>query len=221
MKKESGFRLFRTLHLLVFLILLSGCTENSSNLSAQETGSFTDLRDGKVYKTVKIGNQWIMAENFAFKPDQGNFWAYDNDESNVAVYGYLYDWETANRIAPEGWHLPSKREWITLRKALGGKRGFWKYGQIVYKPMIKGGSSGFDALPGGLLDCKGNFKYMGERTGFWSATDTRYDGPWHFNVDSNKQDIPHGFAETKYDGYAGLKAYECYGSGKSVRLFKD
>ncbi|NLD51189.1 MAG: hypothetical protein GX660_28980, partial [Clostridiaceae bacterium] len=146
MRKKHNIWIFQTLILVMFLILVISCKENGNNLFAQETGSFTDLRDGKIYKTVKIGNQWIMAENFAYKPDQGNYWAYNNDTNNIAIYGYLYDFETAKKIAPEGWHLPSKEEWITFRKLLGGKRAVWKYIQIVYKPMIQGGSSGFNAL---------------------------------------------------------------------------
>ena len=211
----------QTLVLLVCFIMVSSCKESANYLFAQETGSFTDPRDGKIYKTVKIGDQWIMAENFAYKPDQGNYWAYANDTNNVAIYGYLYDWGTAMKIAPEGWHLPSKEEWTIFRKSLGGKRAVWKYSQIVYKPLIKDGVSGFNALLGGLLDCNGKFKYLGEQTDFWSSTDSRYDGPWHFAVNSNKDGIPHGSADTKKDGFAGLKSYECYGSGKSVRLFKD
>jgi uncharacterized protein (TIGR02145 family) len=221
MKNKSKTWIFKSLILGVFLIPINSCKESETNLFAQETGSFTDPRDGKIYKTVKIGDQWIMAENFAYKPDQGNYWAYGYDTNNVAIYGYLYDWETAKKVAPEGWHLPSKEEWTTFRKSLGGKRAVWKYSQIVYKPMINGGSSGFNALLGGLLDCNGKFKYLGEQTDFWSSSDSHSDGPWHFGVNSNKDSIPHGSADTKNDGFAGLKSYECYGSGKSVRLFKD
>lgn len=177
MKKNFDFRLSQALLWVVFFILFAGCREGQNQLLAQETGSFTDPRDGKVYKTVRIGDQWILAENFVYKPDQGNYWAYGNDTNKDALYGYLYDWETANAIAPEGWDLPSKEEWKTFRKSLGGKRGFYKYMQVVYKQMIPGGSSGFDAQFGGLLDCKGEFKYLGEQTGFWSSTDTRLDGP--------------------------------------------
>ncbi|MDD5570513.1 MAG: FISUMP domain-containing protein [Bacteroidales bacterium] len=207
--------------LVVFLILHVSCKVSETNIIARETGSYTDPRDGKVYKTVKIGDQWIMAENLAYKPDRGNYRAYDNDSDNVSKYGYLYDWETAKKVAPEGWHLPSNKEWKTLRKALGGKRAVWKYSQKIYKPMMHGGSSGFNALLGGLLDCNGKFRYLNERADFWSSSDSNFDGPWHFGIDSNKDSIPHGSADSKKGGFAGLKSYECYGSGKSVRLFKD
>jgi uncharacterized protein (TIGR02145 family) len=46
---------------------------HENSLNAKETDGFTDLRDGRVYKIVKIGDQWIMAENFVYKPDQVNY----------------------------------------------------------------------------------------------------------------------------------------------------
>lgn len=45
------------------IILIFGFTTVCLASFSQETGTFKDPRDAKVYKTVKIGNQWIMAEN--------------------------------------------------------------------------------------------------------------------------------------------------------------
>ena len=44
------------------LILLVACrnTGIETNFSEPETGSFTDARDGKIYKTVKVGDQWVI-----------------------------------------------------------------------------------------------------------------------------------------------------------------
>jgi len=72
----------------------------------KKEGTFTDPRDGKVYKTVKIGEQVWMAENLAY---------------DAGEYRYHYDWETAKEACPPGWHLPTNEEWQTLVDFAGGK----------------------------------------------------------------------------------------------------
>ena len=76
--------------------------------------AFIEQRDGKEYNCVIIGDQIWMAENLAYRVDTGGCWSYNDNDDNVAVYGYLYNWYTANLVAPDGWHLPSDDEWKTL-----------------------------------------------------------------------------------------------------------
>jgi len=209
---------------IIFSILtLSFSRVNKVNILANEVGSFTDPRDGKIYKTVKIGDQWIMAENFSYKPDHGNYWVYNNDSSNVTKFGYLYDWITANKIAPKGWHLPTETDWKTLRKSLGGKKDVYKYlggtMESVYVQMTTG-NSGFNAVLAGIRSAEGKYILLGERTDFWCSTIIN-QGPSFYILDAKINGKPHGLFDSK-EGIAYF--FDQKGNencGKSVRLFKD
>jgi uncharacterized protein (TIGR02145 family) len=208
MKSKISISMLAIITLTGIMVFFSSCKKDDDPVKEQET--FTDSRDGKVYKYVKIGEQTWMAENFAYKPDDG-FWAYNNDENNVSAYGYLYTLETANSIAPDGWHMPSLDEWNELIDYLGGTE------QAGNKMKEAGGahwdseangnknitnSSGFTALPGGYWeDAFDEFNYLGHYGFWWVETGATAD------LTGNFEDI-----EIQYGGGSG---------GYSVRYIKD
>ena len=83
--------------------------------------TFTDSRDGKVYKVVDIGGKKWMAENLNYE---------NNSRSYRGKYGRLYPWNTAMTACPEGWHLPTRQDWNHLVLAIGGKEVQHKIGDI-------------------------------------------------------------------------------------------
>jgi len=82
-------------------------------------GTFTDSRDSKTYKTVKIDSQTWMAENLNYQTASGS-WCDQNYNSNCDSQGRLYNWNTARAVCPNEWHLPSEQEWRTLLTVVGG-----------------------------------------------------------------------------------------------------
>jgi uncharacterized protein (TIGR02145 family) len=149
---------------LFFLLIFSECSFCQSQL--QET--FTDKRDAKVYKTVKIGNQTWIAENL-------NFSTKDSWCNQYETYGRLYTYDAALNACPTGWHLPSGEDWKTLTTYLGGSStaGGKMKATILWKSPNTGATnmSGFNALPAGYrLDDNGSFLGLGEYACFWRFT---------------------------------------------------
>jgi uncharacterized protein (TIGR02145 family) len=151
----------------------------------KENDEFTDNRDGKTYKIIKLGNQTWMAENLAYKPKTGVFSAWGDEESNVNKYGYLYNWETACNVCPKGWHLPNDNEWNILvqylesafnEATITGNQAFSPAMQIKsvsgwYEDQNGKNSSGFNALPGGAcLFYDNSYWFLTEKAYFWSST---------------------------------------------------
>lgn len=166
-------------------------------------GVLSDKRDGKKYKTVKIGRNRWMAENLNYKPSGGGAWCYENDDSYCDEYGRLYDWEAAMKVCPAGWHLPSRAEWDSLAATAGGwhyiQQTNSEYGVSWYnaggklksktgwnqrRDEVNTDNVGFSALPGGYRnieypekkDERESFNFAGA-VGFWwsSAQKNRGD----------------------------------------------
>ena len=112
------------------------------SITSLVTGVMTDY-DGNVYRTVKIGSQWWMAENLKVKHyndgatiattvnnkdwtdiDIGAYSYYDNNSAYASTYGCLYNWHVVDPanphdIAPSGWHVPTDDDWKELERTLG------------------------------------------------------------------------------------------------------
>ena len=140
--------------------------------------SFTDSRDGKKYKTVKIGEQVWMAENLKYKTD--GYSCPNDDPENCVSWGNLYGISKLNSDpCPQGWHIPTTIEFkffldyvkekfpdigvgVALKSTTGWDEGIdnaeEKYGKrkgngddvvgFNAKPMPKGGAE-FITIPTG------------------------------------------------------------------------
>ena len=167
-----------------------------------DTTLLTDI-DGNKYPTVKICDQIWMAKNLDVahyrngdiipQVTDPTEWAnlttgawcwYNNESSNGAVYGRLYNWYAVNDprgLAPEGWHVPSDGEWDTLVNCLGGANiagGKMKTtGTALWNIPNSGAtnSSGFNALPGGYHNPPGEpliFDNIRNYGVWWSRTES-------------------------------------------------
>ena len=138
-------------------------------------GSFTDERDGHVYKTVQIGEQVWMAENMRY--DGVAHYSANGDSNNDSTYGFLYYGEDAQKVCPKGWHLPTRTDFSDLRNYVEEKKTSSSiFLALIAKSSVwtdyqnKGGDDwGFNALPAGWYqnNIQGAF---GFGTYFWSST---------------------------------------------------
>lgn len=141
-------------------------------VNAQEAETFTDSRDGQVYKTVKIGEQVWMAENMKyFIDDQSKCCLYEHKKKNLKKYGYLYRGSAVQSVCPDGWHVPDNQEWETLIEFSGGEDIAGSKLKSSQGWIKNGGDKNnlFQGIPAGwrLHDFH---KYEGSHALWWSST---------------------------------------------------
>gem|GEM_PF-436118 len=193
-------------------------------------GTLHDERDGKKYRTVKIGDQTWMAENLAYVVDSS--WCPEGRSDSCAKYGRLYQWAAAMAIAPtydamawdggdsliqgvcpRGWHLPSETEWTALTATVeaDARVGEGFAGSALKSTAgwyLSGNGTdrfGFRAIPAG-------YRYNGDGplgmyAHFWSASAYNGETAW-------LRTAYHNYARM-YGGSADKKA------GYAVRCLED
>ncbi len=129
-------------------------------------GTFTDERDGKTYKTVQIGKQTWMAENLNYETSGSR--CYDKKNANCEKYGRLYTHAVAQNACPNGWKLPTGKQWAKLLNidvSLFNLVGMFKH----FSSDINTNDDpyGFNVLPGGIYD-GGEYRGIGRTTAFWA-----------------------------------------------------
>jgi len=130
-----------------------------------------DERDGIIYKVFPVHDTYWTAENLKFLPDSGSWYLGDKPE-NYNTFGRLYNWGTAKKACPIGWHLPTDEEWKNFEKSLGmtDSDNWGARGTIQGEKIREGGSHPFNALMAGTRNLFGEYNLLGIDTGFWTST---------------------------------------------------
>jgi uncharacterized protein (TIGR02145 family) len=123
-------------------------------------------------------------------------------------YGALYNQYAAtdaHGLAPVGWHVPSRAEFLTLETYLGGPDNAGEYLKEIGtdhwdSPNIADNSSGFTARGAGWRHA-GVFASFRKFALWWSSTEENADNAWSYEVDNS---ISYGtdYPYSKKEGYS-------------------
>lgn len=149
-------------------------------------GGPSDALAAHAPRRMADGKLWIT-RNLSL-PADGSY-CYDDDASNCALYGRLYDWDLALSVCPRlgaGWRLPTNEEWRALATAYGGLYEESEVrGRAAYAALVEGGASGFDVLAGGGRTHLGEYARGGDHGFFWTATESGPEMAWLYNLGRN------------------------------------
>ena len=191
--------------------------------------------EGNIYKTVYIGSQQWMAENLKvtkyndgttipnitdetqWKNNTTGAWSYyNNDVTNNAKYGKLYNWYAVSKtnngnknVCPTGWHVPTDAEWTVLTDYLGGESiagGKLKEVGITSwnSPNTDAtNTSLFSALPGGYRPNLGYYNNfgVGNYGYWWSSTEESISKAWSLSLGGLDGKAHRGYDDKRY-GYS-------------------
>lgn len=192
--------IFFAICVIFFAAFFLSCSDSSSaddSFNAADVcpesarGTFTDDRDGQVYKYTTIGDQVWMAENLSF--DDGSPCAIETEE--VCTKGRIYGIEPALKACPTGWHLPTKEEWTKLFESVGGEdsAGIRLKATTGWTPLNPGElSNGTDDCGFSLLPIPSaspyEEKYEGLVSWLWVLADVNYS-PCRYGVSVESQNV--------------------------------
>lgn len=195
----------------------SSVDDTDSTLTYErECGSLVDARDGQTYCTVKIGTQTWMGENLDYEVSGSK--CYKDVPENCEKFGRLYtyaqtmghaeeecgagwmckgNFSLSPGICPEGWTVPTQKDWKTLEDYIEKHNGSEPaYVSMLAKPEdskrddITLGSdlSGFRILVVGVYNPE--FSSFSDSTvSFWSATEESVNLAYEFGFDLYNFDI--------------------------------
>ena len=188
-------------------------SSSAATVSNVEYGTLADSRDGKSYKTVKIGSLTWMAENLNYDNSAtatgsiDSSFCYDGIPANCEKYGRLYQEYAATAVCPEGWRLPTADDWHDLVNTAksefgdsnGSLRAVGEWENSIFGDNITAtNASGFSALPAGYRAKTGECDGEGSKAYFWGEDNMNHYA-W---ILSNQNDMEKESMQRGYYAYA-------------------
>lgn len=188
-------------------------SSSSAAVSNVEYGTLADSRDGKSYKTVKIGSLTWMAENLNYDNSAtatgsiDSSFCYDGIPANCEKYGRLYQEYAATAVCPEGWRLPTADDWRDLTTTAksefgdnnGSLRAVGEWENTIFGDNVTAtNASGFSALPAGYRAKTGECDGEGTKAYFWGEDNMNHYA-W---ILSNQYDMEKESMQRGYYAYA-------------------
>lgn len=174
--------------------------KDSNNYNTKQIGSqvwiaanlnVSHFRNGDTIPEVRGDDEWEKAGN----EGRAAWCYYNNDPAMGAIYGKLYNWYAVNDsrgLAPAGWHVPSKLEWVALTDHLGYDKagGSMKTTTLWNSPNTGATNScGFAGLPGGCRIDVGRFLNNGDVGYWWSSSESSSQSAWYRSLDTNMDEL--------------------------------
>ena len=188
-------------------------SSSAATASNVEYGTLADSRDGKSYKTVKIGSLTWMAENLNYDNSAvatgsiDSSFCYDGIPANCEKYGRLYQEYAATAVCPEGWRLPTADDWRDLTTTAksefgddnGSLRAVGEWENTIFGDNVTAtNASGFSALPAGYRAKTGECDGEGTKAYFWGEDNMNHYA-W---ILSNQYDMEKESMQRGYYAYA-------------------